>query len=142
MASIVVVMEQPLSSEAIASLATSVLPRRMPCWSGNDSRMTSRFFSSTMLAQAARRLLLLFRPQAVTFDETQRVVPLFVIPGDAKHQTRNLEIPGSMLSHRPGMTVLDHHSAADRCRILPAISLGTGAAHGAPRRRLTSTSIQ
>jgi hypothetical protein len=21
-----------------------------------------------------------------------------------KHQTRNLEIPGSMLSHRPGMT--------------------------------------
>jgi hypothetical protein len=31
LASIVVVMEQPLSSEAIASLAISVLPRRMPC---------------------------------------------------------------------------------------------------------------
>ena len=31
LASIVVVMEQPLSSEAIASLATSVLPRKMPC---------------------------------------------------------------------------------------------------------------
>jgi hypothetical protein len=23
-----------------------------------------------------------------------------------KHQTRNLEIPGSMLTHRPGMTFL------------------------------------
>ena len=31
LASIVVVIEQPLSSEASASLATSVLPRRMPC---------------------------------------------------------------------------------------------------------------
>jgi hypothetical protein len=31
-----------------------------------------------------------------------------------KHQTRNLEIPGSMLSHRPGMTAKRsflHHSA-------------------------------
>ena len=53
LASIVVVMEQPLSSEAIASLATSVLPRKMPCWSGNDSRMTSRFFSSTILRRRA-----------------------------------------------------------------------------------------
>ena len=49
LASIVVVMEQPLSSEASASLATSVLPRKMPCWSGNDSLMTSSFFSSTIL---------------------------------------------------------------------------------------------
>src|ERR1700733_3025557 len=28
----------------------------------------------------------------------------FVIPGRAPARTRNLEIPGSMLSHRPGMT--------------------------------------
>src|SRR5258707_1635150 len=40
------------------------------------------------------------------------------------------------------MTVRDHHSAADRCRILSDISLGTGDTQGAPRRRLTSTSIQ
>src|SRR5690348_13846022 len=26
-----------------------------------------------------------------------------------KHQTRNLEIPGSMLTHRPGMTVASLH---------------------------------
>jgi hypothetical protein len=44
----VVVIEQPLSSDASASLAISVLPLRMPCWSGNDSRMTSSFRSSTM----------------------------------------------------------------------------------------------
>ena len=31
LASMVVVIEHPLSSEASASLATSVLPRRMPC---------------------------------------------------------------------------------------------------------------
>ncbi|MGY4328071.1 hypothetical protein ACVWWG_002488 [Bradyrhizobium sp. LB7.2] len=31
MASMVVVIEQPLSSEAIASEAMMVLPRRMPC---------------------------------------------------------------------------------------------------------------
>jgi len=31
LANIVVVMVQPLSSEASASLATRVLPRRMPC---------------------------------------------------------------------------------------------------------------
>jgi len=28
-----------------------------------------------------------------------------------QHQSRNLEIPGSMLSHRPGMTVLKHGTA-------------------------------
>ena len=75
LASIVVVMEQPLSSDASASLATSVLPRRMPCWSGNDSRMTSSFLLFDDPAQAAGGLLLLFRPQTVTFDETQRVTP-------------------------------------------------------------------
>ena len=26
-----------------------------------------------------------------------------------KHQTRNLEIPGSMLTHRPGMTLSEGH---------------------------------
>jgi hypothetical protein len=36
----------------------------------------------------------------------------------------------------------DHHSAADKWVTLLAVSCGTGAAQGAPRRRLTSTSIQ
>src|SRR5580704_9553941 len=35
----------------------------------------------------------------------------------------------------------DHYTAL-KCGALSAISCGTGAAHGAPRRRLTSTSIQ
>jgi hypothetical protein len=30
----------------------------------------------------------------------------FVIPGDAKHRTRNLEIPGLVLTHHPGMTAV------------------------------------
>ena len=34
-----------------------------------------------------------------------------------------------------------HSAAVSRCT-LSAISFGTGAVHGAPRRRLTSTSIQ
>ena len=79
LASIVVVMVQPLSSEASASLATSVLPRRMPCWSGNDSRMISSFFSSTDRAQALRRFLLLVGPQRVTRDKTQRVTPSMTV---------------------------------------------------------------
>ena len=29
---------------------------------------------------------------------------VLVIPGDAKHRTRNLEIPGPVLTHHPGMT--------------------------------------
>ena len=66
LANIVVVMVQPLSSDASASLATSVLPRRMPCWSGNDSRMTSSFCSSTMRAKPRRRFLLLVGPETVT----------------------------------------------------------------------------
>jgi hypothetical protein len=31
-----------------------------------------------------------------------------VIPGRAKREPGNLEIPGSMLSHRPGMTGMEH----------------------------------
>src|SRR5438552_1820879 len=42
----VVVMLLPLRSALAASLAITVLPRRMPCWSGNDSRTTSRRCSS------------------------------------------------------------------------------------------------
>src|SRR5215468_712073 len=41
LASSVVVIEQPLRIAAAASPAITVLPRRMPCWSGNDSRTTS-----------------------------------------------------------------------------------------------------
>ena len=46
LASSVVVIEQPLRITLAASPATMVLPRRMPCWSGNESRTTSRLFSS------------------------------------------------------------------------------------------------
>src|SRR3954453_4502069 len=51
LASIVVVMVQPLSSDASASAATSVLPLRIPCWSGNESLMTSSFCSSTVFCR-------------------------------------------------------------------------------------------
>ena len=98
-------------------------------------------------AQAARRLLLLVRPQPVTLDKTQRVTPLLRRHCEARcdgldpQSERSIE--SGCFATRPAMTVAtSHHSAADRCRILSAISLGTGAAHGAPRRRFTSTSIQ
>jgi hypothetical protein len=42
----VVVMLQPFSSDASASDAISVLPRRMPCWSAKPIRMVSSFRSS------------------------------------------------------------------------------------------------
>src|SRR5579859_68687 len=45
-ANIVVVIEQPFSSELNASEAMRVLPRKMPCWSGNDSRIVSSLLSS------------------------------------------------------------------------------------------------
>src|SRR5262245_29228022 len=41
LASSVVVIEQPLRITAAASLAITVFPRKMPCWSGNDRRTTS-----------------------------------------------------------------------------------------------------
>ena len=104
---------------------------------------SSSFLLFDDLAQAASGLLLLFRPETVTFDETQRVIP----PSPSFRRCVEGSDPeprdsGSGPSDHPGMTVLEYHSAADRCRILPAISVGTGAAHGAPRRRFTSTSIQ
>jgi hypothetical protein len=33
-----------------------------------------------------------------------------------QHQTRNLEIPGSMLSHRPGMTAYESLLGAGRAK--------------------------
>src|SRR5689334_13089189 len=42
----VVVMVQPLRMMRPASAAITCLPRRMPCWSGNESRPTSRPCSS------------------------------------------------------------------------------------------------
>src|ERR1700716_4419384 len=43
---------------------------------------------------------------ALFFGEPVLGVSGLVIPGWSKDQTRNLEIPGSMLSQRPGMTVI------------------------------------
>jgi hypothetical protein len=40
----------------------------------------------------------------VTRRENAEVRPSF--QGDAKHRTRNLEIPGLVLTHHPGMTAL------------------------------------
>src|ERR1700677_3067449 len=34
--------------------------------------------------------------------------------GDAKHRARNLEIPGLVLTHHPGMTSTCHHVAVPR----------------------------
>src|SRR5215468_9914132 len=53
LASNVVVIEQPLRIAAAASLATTVFPRRMPCWSGNDRRTTSSPCSSIHLSARA-----------------------------------------------------------------------------------------
>jgi len=47
-----------------------------------------------------------------------------------QHQTRNLEIPGSMLSHRPGMTVVE------RLTIGPSASSPRGNAAALPRWRI------
>src|SRR4030088_1891413 len=33
-----------------------------------------------------------------------------VFPGDAKHRTRNLEIPGLVLTHHPGMTEVEREA--------------------------------
>jgi len=49
----VVVIEQPLRITRAASLATIVLPRRIPCWSGNEKRTTSRPWSSIHLSARA-----------------------------------------------------------------------------------------
>src|SRR5215467_7763598 len=49
----VVVMEQPLRIAVAASVATTVLPRRMPCWSGNDRRTVSSPSSSMRLSASA-----------------------------------------------------------------------------------------
>ena len=45
-----------------------------------------------------------------------------VIPGDAKHRTRNLEIPGPSLSRCPGMTALVGFQRSDKATRV--ISLG------------------
>ena len=69
LASSVVVIEQPLRITLAASPATMVLPRRMPCWSGNDRRTTSSLLLLDQPLGARGRLELLFGPQPVAFDE-------------------------------------------------------------------------
>src|SRR6266404_4195679 len=49
----VVVIEQPLRIAAAASFASTVFPRKMPCWSGNDRRTTSSPRSSMHLSALA-----------------------------------------------------------------------------------------
>src|SRR4051794_38860281 len=49
----VVVIVQPLRMVRALSLAITVLPRRMPCWSANDRRTTSSRFSSISLSALA-----------------------------------------------------------------------------------------
>jgi hypothetical protein len=73
LANIVVVMLYPLSSVRSASLATSVLPRRMPCWKREPDDF--EFLLLDDFAQAAGRFLLPARPETVTLDEAQRVAP-------------------------------------------------------------------
>ena len=145
LANIVVVMEQPLSSEAqrlagdqrLAAQDAVLIRKRQP-----------DHFELLLLddaAQPARRLLLLARPQTVTLDETQCVTPWSRVARSRSDEAIQTPLAqawsfASLAVTKHGRS--DHHSAADRCCTLPAISSGTGAAHGAPRRRLTSTSIQ
>src|SRR5882757_9965260 len=104
-----------------------------------------------------RRLALLVGPKAVTFDKTQRVTPSeagskcsqpnrLVLVVIARSEATKQSIPsfgGPMDCFASlAMTKKSRHLIALRWGTLSAISAGTGAAHGALRRRLTSTSIQ
>jgi hypothetical protein len=67
----VVVIEQPLRMTAAASPAITDFPRRMPCWSGNDSARPRAVFLDPLVA-LDRGLELLVAPQAVALDEAVR----------------------------------------------------------------------
>ena len=72
LANIVVVMVQPLSSEASASAATSVLPLQdaVLVGEGQPDDFELLFFDDA--PEARRRFLLLVGPETVTPDKTQR----------------------------------------------------------------------
>src|ERR1700740_3255508 len=45
-----------------------------------------------------------------------RAAPATSFRGDAKHRTRNLEIPGLVLPHHPGMTAFSHFGSSMESR--------------------------
>ena len=92
LASIVVVMEHPLSSEASASLGDQRLAAQDAVLVGKRQPDHFELLLFDDFAQPARRLFLLARPQTVTLDKTQRVTPsridsLLVIAGVAAIQS-------------------------------------------------------
>ncbi len=104
--------------------------------------------------QAARGLLLLVGPERVTHDETHPIIPSITqtygkltAPHTVRHCERSEAIQtfirGDILDCFASLAMTKEiYSAAVRRWTLSAMSFGTGAAHGAPRRRFTSTSIQ
>src|SRR5262245_16882425 len=124
------VMVTPSASALGSSAAVTVLPRRIPCWSGNENRITStpRPASSVGSRRAAARWASVQRPKRLTK----------LIAGSASERVGERGRPGRAPPPRPAvlapvpLPVARRPDAVDRHRTAYALRVGAVERHQRP----------